>query len=87
MPKAEPKTASAAASSRREGVRSLGAEIEAAMSKATMDAMKAGVTDDDEIRELKLKARDKVKKEFAAVEAKATAASKAEAKKQAAKKK
>jgi hypothetical protein len=70
----KPKIAAAAmttSSSGGLGSRGLGQAIEAAMAQAVNDCFKKGVTDDDSVREAKLAARERVKQEFAAAEAKA----------------
>jgi len=53
-----------------------GKAIEDAMGKAVTDALKNGITDPDEILKLKLAAREKVKKDFAAASAKAAKSAK-----------
>lgn len=57
--------------------------IEDAMGQAVLDALADGVTDNDEILKRKMEARDKVKAEFRAAEARHNAAIQAEAVKKA----
>jgi hypothetical protein len=83
--KAAPRIAAASVSTSSAGGmtrRGLGAAIEAAMAQAVTDCFKKGITDDDSVREAKLEARERVKREFAAAEAKAAKAAATEAKKQ-----
>lgn len=76
MPKrTEVKTVSAVGST-ASGRTSVGALVQAAMAAAIDACMKKGITDPDLQREAMLKAREKVKKDFAAAEAKAAKAAK-----------
>lgn len=54
-----------------------GKAIEEAMSKAVLDAMADGVTDSAKLLKLKLAARDKLKKDFAAEQKKRAKAARA----------
>jgi hypothetical protein len=53
-----------------------GAAIQKAMDDAAADAFKRGIHDPDKVRELKLKAREKVKRDHAAAVTKAARAAK-----------
>lgn len=72
--KPEPKTVEAVGTAGAGGAKGLGRRIQEAMDAATIKAMEDGITDPDEIRELKLKARGEAKEAHAKEEAERLAA-------------